>query len=68
MTDKNQQKLEFVSAKDYQPEKYLHKFYKEENQWMVYCVNTKGRFSTAVWHLDKVNINQCPCCNETVKR
>ena len=68
MNYEKQTELKFESAINYQPEAKLHKFYKAEDQWMVYCVKTKGRFSTAVWQLDKVNINLCPCCNETVKR
>lgn len=60
--------LTFTAARDYEAEEKSHKFYKVVDQWMVYCVKTKGRFSTAMWDQEKINRNECPCCNETVKR
>jgi hypothetical protein len=62
------QKIGFEDAKDYQPEKSAHAFYKEKDQWMVYCRKTKGRFSTALWNKDVVPMKECPCCKEIVRR
>lgn len=39
----------------------------EKRIFRVKCLKTKGEFSTALWDLDKVERNVCPCCKGIIK-
>lgn len=47
-----------------------HKFYSKDHAgcYLVRCNKTNGSFSTALWKLERIKKNVCPCCGETIKK
>lgn len=47
-----------------------HTFHSKDHNgcWIVQCNQTKGSFSTALWRLNRIKKDTCPCCGVTIRR
>jgi len=46
-----------------------HNFHSKDRNgiYLIECLKTAGRFSTALWRKGKVKNQVCPCCGEAIR-